>query len=419
MSHKLLRRFEVLVSTGSPGLYRVLIFFIVERIFSLSELGKAASGMAGAQIASYATAVGWLTLALVRLPAVSTRREAVETFYQFASMSLLTTLLVSLFAAGAARMNLLPFGLSSFLWQLWGWTSYQMGRHYFVAFRSYRTIITLDALLIVLTIGALQAFHFLRWSPATAIGLALIAIASIMFALIGIPATLPNVKRFEGKGLEFGFTNLLSGGISLVIVPAAEKLCGASFAGLVSLLASITAIGMLLPRAVSLAQLPLLARLKGDRKEIGGIVGEMKRAILLSSFGTFAANLGFVFAIVIWKTTDEHQRLLGVVCGVFLCVQCSVGVLGTVNSNVMMVFERSRQSAVINIKTGLMFIFIAIGAIYCGGQTGFLILMSGVLLVLVVRNAFIKNDARHISKKYHHSIRISNNRNGDVFPVSP
>ncbi|MDW9247415.1 hypothetical protein [Burkholderia cepacia] len=36
---KLLGRLEALVCTGAPGLYRVLTFWVVQRIYSLDELG--------------------------------------------------------------------------------------------------------------------------------------------------------------------------------------------------------------------------------------------------------------------------------------------------------------------------------------------------------------------------------------------
>jgi hypothetical protein len=400
MAAKFFRRLEVLVSTGSPGLYRVMVFFFVQHVYSLSDLGKTAASLSGAQIASYVTAVGWTTLVLVRLPATATRREAINLFYRFIYMSFLTTSMVSALSVGIAISGLMQFEISGFLWQLWGWSAYQMGRHFFVANKEYRVTIALDMALIATTLFLLQAFHHFAWSSASALGLALSLIAFVMFALIGLPTEHLWLTPFEGKGLEFGLTNFLSGGIPLAIVPAAERLCGPSFTGVLSLLASSTAIGLLLPRAISLAQLPELARLKGSQQGIEGILCSMKRMIRASNLGTLVANLGIVAIIVIWKSGGGRESLVVAVTGLLLCIQNAVGVMGTVNSAVLMVFERSRETIRINCGSGLLFAVFYFTAFFRGGVFGFLIIMVGIVVSLGVRNKMLRDDARYTREAY-------------------
>lgn len=78
---RLIGKAEAIVATGMPGLYRVVAFIGIQRIYSLSDLGKTASAFSVAQILAFFTAIGWASLILVRIPAVEDQTKRISCFY--------------------------------------------------------------------------------------------------------------------------------------------------------------------------------------------------------------------------------------------------------------------------------------------------------------------------------------------------
>ncbi|MFM0592665.1 hypothetical protein [Paraburkholderia dilworthii] len=404
MRNRVIKRFEALLCTGSPGLYRVVTFFAVQHIYSLAELGHVASTMSVAQMAGFFTAIGWATLILVRLPGAADEQAAVDVFYPLAGMAVATTLAVTLavtLASSALELSdLLHFDVPGFVSLLWGWTAYQVARHYFVAHKRYRTAVLFDLALITGSGLLLYLGQRSGWPPSCALAAALGLIAAGMFVAIGLPSRGAWWRAFDMKGLQFGLTNFLSGGISLVLVPAATLMCGASFAGMLSLLASLTAIGMLLPRAISIAQLPELAKCKSAGRPFDDTLRDMRRSIGWSNGVVLTINVAMVIGVTIWRLNDEGERTAVIVAGLLLAIQCAVGMMGMVGSSVMMAFEKGADTARINLATTGTFAVLFALCIGWGGQVGFLLVLVSAIAVIGVRNWLVCGKAAQVYRQY-------------------
>jgi len=393
-------RIEALICTGSPGLYRVVVFFAVQHVYSLAELGRTASSMSIAQMAAFFTAIGWATLILVRVPAATTEQGAIAVFYRVVTMSLATTVLCTLLALTIAFFKTVQFDLPAFVALLWGWTAYQIARHYFVALKRFRIAIAFDIALIASSGGMLALCHRGGLSADNAVAMALGAIAIAMFVRIGRPALDVLPKRLDTEGLQFGLTNFLSGGIQLVFVPAATIMCGAAFAGMLSLLSSVTAIGMLLPRAISMTQLADLAKRKAASLSLDDSLHTMSRNIGWCNGAMLVFNVILVLLLAARPVHGAAHQSGIIVAGLLLAIQCAVGMMGIANSSIMMVFERGGSAAKINIFTTSAFALLAVPCYAYGGQSGLMMILCAAIAVTVWRNWLIRCCARQIHSRY-------------------
>ncbi|WP_241300148.1 hypothetical protein [Burkholderia stabilis] len=415
---KLLGRLEALVCTGAPGLYRVLTFWLIQRICSLDELGHAASNLSIAQMIGFFTAIGWATLILVRVPASDGKLAARGAFYALVSMAGWTAVAATLACMLVSATGLVEFDLGGVVALMWGWTGYQLARHFFVSYRRYRITIAFDCLLIAGSCAALWVGARHGASASLCLAVSLVAVAVAMFAAIGAPVRHAFSMRIDVKGLQFGLTNFLSGGIALVIVPAANAMCGASFAGMLSLFSSLTSVGNLLPRAISIAQLPELVKRKKDKAPLDATLGAMRRNIDLSNLVVLVANLVMVVGLTYRYGLGDNGAYAVLAGGVLLAIQCAAGVLGVVSSNVMMVFEQSAATARINIGTSVLFIALLGGCVALGGEAGFFCMMGAAVVVTLIRNAVVVMHARRVRAAYTESVRATDAADPKAMPMA-
>ncbi|WP_423761631.1 hypothetical protein [Burkholderia sp. NLJ2] len=402
---KLLGRVEALVCTGAPGLYCVLTFWLVQRIYSLDELGHAASNLSIAQIIGFFTAIGWATLILVRVPATDGKQAARGVFYTLVSMAGWTAVAATVACVLVSATGLAAFDLGGVVALMWGWTVYQLARHFFVSYRRYRITIAFDCLLIAGSCVMLWVGARYGYSASLCLAVVLVVVAAAMFAAIGTPDRRTFSMRIDVTGLQFGLTNFLSGGIALVTVPAAKAMCGASFAGMLSLFSSVTAIGNLLPRAISIAQLPDLVKRKKDKAPLDATLGAMRRDIDLSNLVVLVVNVAMVGGLTYRYGLDGNGVYTVLAGGVLLSIQCAAGVLGVVGSNVMMAFEQSAATARINIGTSALFVVLFGGCVAIGGETGFFCMLVSAVAVTLIRNTIVVLHARRVCATYAESIR--------------
>lgn len=390
---RLIGKAEAIVATGMPGLYRVIAFFGVQKIYSLGELGTAASAFSIAQILAFFTAIGWASLILVRVPAAKTKGDAVQRFYELLCMGGVSALVVS---AGVL------------LWSLWfqpgmswreiiailvGWSIYQLTRHYFLAHREYRRVIAYDLVLLAMTAVFVVTLHGLGMSAEWPLGAALAAVGTLMLLNIGTPGRLPDRWKFEPKGLEFGFTNFLSGGIALSLVPIANVADGARFAGVISLIASFSLISALIPRAISMYRLPELSRLASDGLPLTVLTAQTAREVKLACGAAFLVNSGIVLAIVLYKGAGADGFWYTLLCGLAICAQGCISMLGMAYSSVLMVREESRRSMTINLVSCGAFVA-ALGVFYLAtGKLNFPFTLAVCVAITLLRNVMLKRQS--------------------------
>jgi hypothetical protein len=389
---RLVRKLEAIVSTGTPGLYRVTSYLCLQHVYSLAALGRTGSSMAIAQMAGFFTAIGWATLMLVRLPAVSDRRTRTDQFYALTLQGMATTVCGTLLCLGVSSFvaRWVKFDAWSFISLLWGWTIYQLARHYFIALKRYRAAIVFDTALMLTSALSLLLCKRAGISSSHALAIALAAGGLAMFIVIGLPSRKAIARTFDFKGFQFGLTNFLSGGPPLVFIPAATAMCGATFAGMLSLLSSLSAVGQLLPRAISLTQLPELARRRSAQQTLEGTLQSMRRNITYSNIVISLLNAVAVFIVAFQKTPDPAMRWTAVMAGMLLTLLCAVGVMGLVSSNTVAIFEKASASVRINMTTTVLFALLFGASTWVGGPTGFMLVLCSAIGITALRNEMLK-----------------------------
>lgn len=386
---RLIGKAEAIIATGMPGLYRVLAFIGIQKVYSLSDLGRAASAFSIAQILAFFTAIGWASLILVRVPAARDRDDRVQRFYELLRMAVVSLLLLGagvviwtqLFQPDVSALEIALIML--------GWTLYQLTRHYFLALREYRRVIAYDVVLLAATAVYVVSCRRMGATAGLPLGAALATVGALMLINIGRPGNIPFWGTFEPKGLEFGFTNFLSGGVALSLVPIANFTDGAQFAGVISLVASFSAISALIPRAISMYRLPELSKLVGAGKSLAQLTSQTGREITLACGSTFLVNAVIVFGIVLYEGT--HERFwYALICGLAICAQGCISMLGMAYSSVLMVREESRESMLINLISCGLFIS-ALGVFYViSDGLNFAFVLTTCIVVTVLRNSMLK-----------------------------
>lgn len=386
---RLVGKAEAIIATGMPGFYRVIAFIVIQRVYSLGDLGRAASAFSVAQILAFFTAIGWASLILVRIPAARDRSERTQRFYELVLMGGVSVVLVGAGVLLWSRFFGRNVSGTEIVAILGGWTLYQLTRHYFLAQREYRRVIVYDLILLAVTAVLVVGLHRLRATAGWPLGLALATIGGLMLLNIGRPCQRLGAWTFELKGLEFCFTNFLSGGVALSLVPIANLTDGARFAGVISLIASFSAISALIPRAISMYRLPEMSRLVSMGEPLSELTAQTVREIALACGATFLVNGAIVVAIVLYEgTTDQFWYSL--VCGLAICAQGCISMLGMAHSSVLMVREESRESVVINLTSCSLFVA-SLGAFYLAtGHLNFSFVLAVCIVVTIFRNAMLK-----------------------------
>lgn len=381
---------EAIIATGMPGLYRVLAFAGIQKVYSLGDLGRAASAFSAAQILAFFTAIGWASLILVRVPAADNHDDRVQRFYELLGMALVSLLVLSVLSGTGIVMSGAEESALEMVTILIGWSFYQLPRHYFLALRAYRRVIGYDAFLLLSTGIYVVGCHRMGIAAGFPLGVALVTTGIMMLMNIGWPRHRPRPKKFEFKGLEFGFTNFLSGGVALSFVPIANYTNGASFAGVISLVASFSAMSALIPRAITMYRLPELSKLAGAGRSLVQLTSQTAREITFACGATFSANVLIVLAILSYEGFTENYWY-ALICGVVLCAQGGISMLGMAYSSVLMVREESRQSVFVNLISCSVFVA-ALGLFYgVSGGLNFSFVLSVCVLATVGRNWMLKS----------------------------
>ncbi|KMZ11398.1 hypothetical protein BHUM_06036 [Candidatus Burkholderia humilis] len=395
-----LNRSEPLICTGMPGVYRIASFFAVQHIYSVSELGRVVSNMAVAQMAGFFTAIGWATLILVRISSVKTRNEASEQFFQILWMSLLTTAVISASLLPAGKFVSIPFEPLETIGLLWGWTLYQIARHYFVAQKWYRGAICFDVLLTLATCGGAFLGRNSALTPSAILAIALVGVGAMMLPSIGFPAKRVRLGSFEKKGLEFGLANLVSGGMTLALTPLASTLCGSSFAGVFSLISSASAIGALVPRAISLIQIPVLSKIRARNESFDREIAVMCRQIQQANYLILLFNICISVGLVLYKTEPGSAREILLAAAVLLALISLISSSSVTHANVLMVFERSVTGLKISAITTTIFAVMCVSAAWINGWAAFLMLLISACCVSQLKNLLLARAvAREIAER--------------------
>lgn len=261
---QLLRRLEVLAVTAAPGGQRLVHLALVQLACGTEALGRFANDLSIAMMLGLFSAVGWSALVLARVP-VAAPGQAAPVMFGLARGALLFTLLACLPLPLLASLGwVFEPGWTALL--LVGWTAYTLIRHFGLALGHYRILLVLETLLVtvlgagLLGLGARQP---LMAYAAFALPTALLGAAGLVLLILRsrAPGSATALPRGSARtAAEQATLNLVSGGMSMILVPLTVQLAGERYGGLVALIGSLTSVLLLFPRALSFNALPALAR---------------------------------------------------------------------------------------------------------------------------------------------------------------
>jgi len=349
-----IEKLEVLIATGMPGAYKVFIFFLLQQVHGLALLGQIATWQSIAQIFGFFTAIGWCSLIMVRVAKQEIEPDKVAAFNNLFLMSMATLAVV------CALVMLTGISLSKILdaWQitLWicAWTFYQLPRHYLIALKRYRQALVMDSAIIASSTG----FLFLTTEPNVS---AMLVASMLICGCITILHIQKNntdynpSTSYDIKGLEYGLANLLTGGISLSIVPFAAHFEGKELAGAISLFMSISGVALLLPRALSLRQLPEISKKINNQNDTYKFFIKNKRQITICNTATTALSL-ITAAVTTYQFSDEINKSTILPILFLLTLQSTAGTQTLPYANILMAQERSKPALIINSQSFLLYL---------------------------------------------------------------
>lgn len=380
-----------------PGAYKALIFVLIQQVYGLEILGDIASWQSIAQIVGFFTAIGWSSLILTRVARAETKASRGEAFYclsMMAGFTLVICNICTLLIGTILDKNSDAIQISCWLT---AWTLYQIPRHYFIALKAYRKALCLDIGIITLSISSIAASSAIHVSLWLALSMATGGLSAFLLIQKGTNSLLPKIG-YDIKGLEFGLANFLSGGIPLSFIPLASYFEGEALAGAISLFISITAIALLIPRAISLNQLPKLAQCVDTPEKLTTHTAPMRRQVCLSNY--FTSLLCLVIAILIllkFSKTLEAIYLAPIL--LLLTLQNTINIQGLIDSNILMAKEKSRILLKINITTSLAFFFITIAMAFSLTNHQFLY----ICLTSILINTYRLHQTRKFANEIHDS----------------
>lgn len=243
----------IIFCTGMPGVQRVLMFIIVERLYTLIELGNFSSDLSILNVISYFTAIGWSSLVMTKIPKLQDQEEYL---FRLITTSVIYYTFFALVLYLISTFELVKDILGSLIF-LFSWMLYQILRHFNLTLRAYKKILIVDISCITITISLILT----GVAPLISIGVTYL-LASILF--------IPNLfnHRFQFipladqiKAGEVGLSNFLlsaaAGGLPF--------LCGLvidiKYSALIGFSLSFFYIMHLIPRAISSYFVPKMSKM--------------------------------------------------------------------------------------------------------------------------------------------------------------
>lgn len=246
------KRLTVLISTGLPGLIRLLVFLVVEKEYNLIDFGHFASDLSLVQLISFFTAISWAALVMTT---VTQSEQPESALFKVINTGVVYLLLFSLIPYVLYKLDIIKDYLGTICFIV-GWMFYQISRHYMITKKEFTRIIIFDSLNLLVFVLVL----FLGITPL--IALTLSHLAFVIF-------NLPKLKHYsfslvtieqQLNGLKNGLSTFLLG-LGVYSLPVAFGLVlGAEYSVLMGLSTSLLIMMQLVPRSISSYFLPTISK---------------------------------------------------------------------------------------------------------------------------------------------------------------
>ncbi|MCG3203046.1 MAG: hypothetical protein NFCOHLIN_02963 [Gammaproteobacteria bacterium] len=387
-----------LIVTGMPGAQRLMIVFLIQYEYGLEVLGKFTNDISIVFMITLFTAIGWANLILVRVPAARSRER-------LAVVRELMRYILPTIAVGGCAIAILgymnrAFEPGSMIVVLIGWTGYQLVRHYLISVSEYEIILRIDAACTG-CIALLLAGPLTFLNPLLCMGVPLGAIS--MWGWIQVERGAKGIKYEKCQarnnscrsGLEFGLTNFLNEGMTLLLGPISAMAAGVAYAGVIGLITAFLSIVLLFPRALTMHYMPRLAVAdKEERKTFFEVFRAYRRylhvMVVAMAFGAVIVGI-----IISWYI-DERGMGVERAWAILLLVLANavVNQMALPDSVRLIVKEKSQLMVRINATT-----FVAYGMLLFtltnsqSGITFLLTLLSGQGMIGLMRLGLLRHFA--------------------------
>ncbi|CAH7020048.1 membrane hypothetical protein [Vibrio chagasii] len=354
-----LEKVRLILSTGFPGLSKLIIIAII-----FLKFGPNVSGMYSYYIAipftiSLFTSLGYSSKVLKVIP-VST-----EKLRDFGSIliSSIVYLLIGFFALGVTLYSLdVKYKFFAFVF-LTSQHFYQIYRSYFIAEKLYSKCIFFECFILILYV-----FSILITKSESDLFLVLAVSNSLIFVIFYVRAIVKSLGRkivhwFEQDVFIFSMNNLVGGAVSSLLPVVLSSRYSFEQIGVISLVTSMCNIFLIFPRSMVNYKLPSLVRLK--QSDILGYFTEVKNSRKLFFIVLFSScilssiiNAGlFSFGNVLNDRFDSQYAFLSVV----IAFNIYISSLPLYDGAVLFVEDKQIVNVISNvIYLALFFLFISI-----------------------------------------------------------
>ncbi|MEY8197662.1 MAG: hypothetical protein RPS47_00290 [Colwellia sp.] len=260
LSNDFLKKLMLLVSVGTPGIFRIAILFTLTQLYTMDMVGVVVYKWAIISTISLLTVDGLGALISSRLPKAENKVMGVTVIAkQFSNgLTLLCLLLlVWLIADPEFSYHDAIFAVS--------WLVYGMCRRILITTGEYLYLLMLEGVSMLVALSLLFVFkNEITNSNVSLIFTPLGFFSICLLALLYGRTLFPSIKpSFELIGIKFGFANLLSGGVGLALIPVIRTVYGDEWVGYLGLVLSILNVIFLAPRTMAQFHIPRMSQLTG------------------------------------------------------------------------------------------------------------------------------------------------------------
>lgn len=375
----------LLIVTALPGVIKVFLFILIEKLYSIEILGNFSNDYYLAQLFIIVTAVGLSGIVMVNIPKVE---EYIAHIIKVINTSFIYCIFILPIFFIFYKFNLFYF-IDSFILII-SMSIYLIIRHFFLARKEYLNLFYYDLFLLSLLAIFLVFFNQLNIVQKIYIPYLTIIILFIF-----------KIKRINTKSLDIfdmkqsfhiSLTNFFSGGIFFLIIPLSTKTLGIEYTALLGIILTISSIIILLPRAISTFYLPLIAKNIQNKEFSNNLYKKLLRLNFITLFLLFISTFILLFIIKLFFFKDLFSLKNSEILYILLMLSILVSQISLVPSNFIMVLKKNEFTFKLNIILSLFYFLLSLVFIYIY-NINYLIYFLFIIVIIgnYIRYILLKN----------------------------
>lgn len=341
----------VIISTGMPGLQKLIIFLIIEFIFGITILGKFSNDYYIVQFIIIFNAIGLSGVILVKLPKLDIKEQKVFMSSVICSYSIMTLLFIFIlfileyfqFIYNNLFSSILLFSIGLNL----------LIRHYYLALRFYKKLIILDLIVIFIFLSIINFSENVLLIVATSY-----LISTIFFIFKEKLITYKKIlnKKDFINSLHMSFVNFLSGGIYLLFTPLVNIKLGIEYSAFFGTIFIISSIVVLIPMSLSIYYLPILSKNIMNKNLYIVIIKKFEFLNYLSLIGLFLFSIALYLVLSNFILKELFSIQESFLLYILFVISIITSKLSLPISNIFLSFEKTNLMTIVNIKVILFYI---------------------------------------------------------------